>query len=335
MDKLNSFIQMRKSPLRVQFPPFPIHYPQNFTHNLAINSANFRPPGLNCFDLRASQRGFALKPSDGADSKAEGKNLPSVANLLPAQTANNGNTSLGQIHPQHLVDFNSHWFQTHHQQQLSNYLILRKMLTGNNDSHSFPGNFQIPSRAMNNHHCDSHKLQAIGTNVSKTSLKRPQSVAQNLAKSAAQNGGINSSDPIKAIKLSPRTVKTLSQSLQKSPSKESKSELREETNSDSTSITFSSQESGMTIESVQTAKTDEDLAEDREQDLEHEAELEQETSPGSNESTTGDGKLYSCPECGKTFNAHYNLTRHMPVHTGMNKSKLIQVFYMNGETRLA
>ncbi len=29
-----------------------------------------------------------------------------------------------------------------------------------------------------------------------------------------------------------------------------------------------------------------------------------------------DEKLYSCPECGKTFNAHYNLTRHMPVHTG-------------------
>jgi len=28
------------------------------------------------------------------------------------------------------------------------------------------------------------------------------------------------------------------------------------------------------------------------------------------------GKSFSCPECGKLFNAHYNLTRHMPVHTG-------------------
>ena len=28
-------------------------------------------------------------------------------------------------------------------------------------------------------------------------------------------------------------------------------------------------------------------------------------------------KSFSCPECGKLFNAHYNLTRHMPVHTGM------------------
>ncbi len=27
-------------------------------------------------------------------------------------------------------------------------------------------------------------------------------------------------------------------------------------------------------------------------------------------------KIYTCQECGKTFNAHYNLTRHMPVHTG-------------------
>lgn len=28
-------------------------------------------------------------------------------------------------------------------------------------------------------------------------------------------------------------------------------------------------------------------------------------------------KSFSCPECGKLFNAHYNLTRHMPVHTGI------------------
>jgi hypothetical protein len=27
-------------------------------------------------------------------------------------------------------------------------------------------------------------------------------------------------------------------------------------------------------------------------------------------------KSFSCPDCGKHFNAHYNLTRHMPVHTG-------------------
>jgi uncharacterized Zn-finger protein len=28
------------------------------------------------------------------------------------------------------------------------------------------------------------------------------------------------------------------------------------------------------------------------------------------------GKSFTCLECGKVFNAHYNLTRHMPVHTG-------------------
>lgn len=45
------------------------------------------------------------------------------------------------------------------------------------------------------------------------------------------------------------------------------------------------------------------------------------TDGGSGESggTSGVGKkqkTFVCPECGKTFNAHYNLTRHMPVHTG-------------------
>ncbi|CAD6192906.1 unnamed protein product [Caenorhabditis auriculariae] len=29
-----------------------------------------------------------------------------------------------------------------------------------------------------------------------------------------------------------------------------------------------------------------------------------------------DKKKHECHVCGKTFNAHYNLTRHMPVHTG-------------------
>lgn len=33
-------------------------------------------------------------------------------------------------------------------------------------------------------------------------------------------------------------------------------------------------------------------------------------------SANGKQKTFSCLECGKVFNAHYNLTRHMPVHTG-------------------
>lgn len=31
---------------------------------------------------------------------------------------------------------------------------------------------------------------------------------------------------------------------------------------------------------------------------------------------SADGKTFTCGDCGKVFNAHYNLTRHMPVHTG-------------------
>lgn len=45
-------------------------------------------------------------------------------------------------------------------------------------------------------------------------------------------------------------------------------------------------------------------------------------SPSANNNLNGIGsinlkqKTFSCSECGKVFNAHYNLTRHMPVHTG-------------------
>jgi len=38
------------------------------------------------------------------------------------------------------------------------------------------------------------------------------------------------------------------------------------------------------------------------------------TSPVENKA--GGQKTYACPHCDKVFNAHYNLTRHMPVHTG-------------------
>lgn len=39
------------------------------------------------------------------------------------------------------------------------------------------------------------------------------------------------------------------------------------------------------------------------------------SNPGS-KSSTSQQKTFPCTECGKVFNAHYNLTRHMPVHTG-------------------
>ena len=47
--------------------------------------------------------------------------------------------------------------------------------------------------------------------------------------------------------------------------------------------------------------------------------LHKKSSNSSLESATAQrppNKSFTCLECGKVFNAHYNLTRHMPVHTG-------------------
>lgn len=37
---------------------------------------------------------------------------------------------------------------------------------------------------------------------------------------------------------------------------------------------------------------------------------------GPGNGVSGKQKTFACQECGKVFNAHYNLTRHMPIHTG-------------------
>lgn len=48
----------------------------------------------------------------------------------------------------------------------------------------------------------------------------------------------------------------------------------------------------------------------------HSKEQDEPSSPTSAGSPSTKQKTFACPECGKVFNAHYNLTRHMPVHTG-------------------
>ena len=40
------------------------------------------------------------------------------------------------------------------------------------------------------------------------------------------------------------------------------------------------------------------------------------SSTSSSSSSQEKAKIFKCNDCGKVFNAHYNLTRHMPVHTG-------------------
>jgi hypothetical protein len=52
------------------------------------------------------------------------------------------------------------------------------------------------------------------------------------------------------------------------------------------------------------------------QALENNARPPNKSQTGNSQSSSGN-KVFKCNECGKCFNAHYNLTRHMPIHTGV------------------
>ncbi|CAH8440085.1 unnamed protein product [Schistosoma turkestanicum] len=65
-------------------------------------------------------------------------------------------------------------------------------------------------------------------------------------------------------------------------------------------------------------EAEEDLMEEEERDEEDDG--DDDAKKSNSELNTSDNtttnKTYTCPECGKLFTAHYNLTRHMPIHTG-------------------
>lgn len=42
-----------------------------------------------------------------------------------------------------------------------------------------------------------------------------------------------------------------------------------------------------------------------------------EINAGETTNQPSSNKIFKCNDCGKCFNAHYNLTRHMPIHTGV------------------
>ncbi|XP_066921857.1 fez family zinc finger protein 1-like [Clytia hemisphaerica] len=55
---------------------------------------------------------------------------------------------------------------------------------------------------------------------------------------------------------------------------------------------------------------------------EHHSQTDQKKITKSRSSSTSDPtKVFPCHICGKVFNAHYNLTRHLPVHTGARPFK--------------
>ncbi|OWA53574.1 Fez family zinc finger protein 2 [Hypsibius exemplaris] len=61
---------------------------------------------------------------------------------------------------------------------------------------------------------------------------------------------------------------------------------------------------------------DEEDEEDEDEDEEEEEKAGSDLSTGAGGGAPMKSKPFVCPDCGKEFNAHYNLTRHMPVHTG-------------------
>ena len=289
MDKINSLIQMRKSQFRGSIPNFPLNYSPNF--HISLSSNNFKHPVGSFFDPRMiHQNPNASKPVT-LDAKVDNKNLPSVSHLLPAQLSP-GN-SLGQFQFPTSGIASTELF---HSQQFSNYILLRKMLGNNNELGTNTPNFQISPRSMSNLPLEMNKIpQAFGSQISPGTFNRVQNAYD---KQLQQQMLENKEKTSKIVKTFHHAVNPASEQKVKKP----KLKLSDEVFSDST---FSSQETSMTVDSIETI----------EDDFEEGENLETETSPNSTASG-GDEKVYNCNECGKTFNAHYNLTRHMPVHTG-------------------
>lgn len=71
-------------------------------------------------------------------------------------------------------------------------------------------------------------------------------------------------------------------------------------------------------ENVNSEEEDVEAEEDEDEESSADELMEEEEilSEKQEHSGSAKGKTFVCPECGKVFNAHYNLTRHMPVHTG-------------------
>ncbi|KAL3853341.1 hypothetical protein ACJMK2_016889 [Sinanodonta woodiana] len=89
---------------------------------------------------------------------------------------------------------------------------------------------------------------------------------------------------------------------------------------DQSHVTFHGKKTSTVVDSLQDTGVERDT--DNGQIKHSDKNIETEDSKNENallkfkKSTVKSQKTFKCPECGKVFNAHYNLTRHMPVHTG-------------------
>lgn len=83
------------------------------------------------------------------------------------------------------------------------------------------------------------------------------------------------------------------------------------------------------------ASSDEDLSKTKDKDIAKDSDCATTATTTTNKRVIPKSqKSFSCPECGKLFNAHYNLTRHMPVHTGMYFACVYLFRCVNGHTDL-
>ena len=350
MDKLNNLVQLKKTPLSVQLPQISL---QSDTGKMLspVSSNNFStdprsrfktPPGIDSF---SSQNG---KPKTGTTSSYDGNrnfqrsgpeigtNLPSVNNFL---TSLHHSARDSMVHlPQNYFPMqqNVNWTSN---QQISNYLFLRKVFNSGNtvqevDPYSTndlsfkhipnPPEKLPPPNLWQSRNNSANYLGGFlnfpgqqNSNLSQIRSLRPPHIFNPYQMLGNE---IKGSQPLNVVpketKLSVNPQSDFSQGKNFHPGSKkldtgSSEEIMNQIKRDELSISglmdFEIEPSAQDLLKIELPSSPSQASEPL---------ISVGEVSGSAGTNNSEDKLFSCNECGKCFNAHYNLTRHMPVHTG-------------------
>ena len=295
------------------------------------------PPGIDCF---SSHKG---NPKTGATQKdgirnfprpvgAElGSNLPSVNNFLSSLHHSTRDAMVNLPQNYFPVQQNTNWANN---QQISNYLFLRKVFNNggnniqefdpyssndlkfknianppeklstfwqprsNNTGNYFGGFFTLPGQQNPNYNQRSFRPQDLISPYQMLGKELKHSHVSRVPKESKLD--LNFDSQPEAIHST--TFGLGSTKLETTP-EGSLSQVQQDELSLSGLMEFEVEPSAQDLLKIDMPKSP--LPEDN-------LSSEEMGTP----SNSSEDKLFSCSECGKCFNAHYNLTRHMPVHTG-------------------